>query len=212
MIKLINCIHATPLVSHEKVEYVNYIQYDPDQPDLYKLSLIPAPVFVVGYRIARDIYGDIDILCKTISESVVWEFAYEENRGQHIDGVFDVVYRRILDIRFNKIKYQLIDPVFSDVTHLHQIRQAIGNVDKIYQYKDMLYAYNSMRLSIYGVDLKAYEFFGFDKNIVQEDFYNHSRFKHLDVEGDIFVEYKLQFPYVPNLKRYLVLLLQTSSN
>lgn len=215
MVKLFNIIHQTPLVNHEKVDYVNYIQYDINDPEGYNAHLVPAPTLVVGFKLIQLLYGsrnEIDILQKKVNDSLFWEFSYEENRGQHIDGVFEIVFQKILELRFHKINYEVIDPVFCNIRKENEILQQLSNVERVYLYKDMIYAYNPSKLTTYGVDLKVYDFFGFDKLSIMNSILSIAKHRYLDDAGDYFVEYKIQFPYVPNLKRYMVLLLQSPLN
>ncbi|HYF98633.1 MAG TPA: hypothetical protein VD815_00930 [Candidatus Saccharimonadales bacterium] len=209
MTKLINLIYSTPLINHEKVDYVNYVEFTDGDIVAMKSKLLPAPcpIFIVGYALAKKLNFEVDILNKEIRpNTILWEFSYEENRAEHIEGVFDVISRRILDIRYANFPYELIDPIFNNIREDHQVFELVKPVEYGYFYKDMGYLYNSAKQIIYGVDLTAYEFFGFNKGRIVGSIITQSPCK-LDPEGDIFVEYKLTFPFVNNLKRYLVLLL-----
>lgn len=215
MIKLINLVHSAPLVNHEKVDYVNYIQVNENEAAQYvKDIIVGMPVFFVGYNLTKTIFKpvgySVDVLNKDIATWVSWEFSYEENRSSHIEGVFDVVSRRVLDIRFSGTEYELIDPIFSNIRQEDEIYPLINPVDYAYVYKEMCYLYNSVKNRIYGIDLNTYDFFGFSKSNILELITSRSKKDNIDPAGDVFVEYKLKFPFANHLKRYLVLLLQNS--
>jgi hypothetical protein len=207
---LLNIVHNTPLVNHEKVDYVNYIETD--DPVAIRNALKPAPILLIGYKLAKNLYQkyqEVNILDKQLTNGVLWEFSYDENRSQHIEGVFNIVHKRILNVKFSTIKYELIDPIFNNIRKEEEILSKILPVDFSYITSGMIYAYNSNAKAIYGIDLKAYNFFGFNEMIIRDTI---ASFPHqIDLQDDILVDYKLKFPYVNNLKRYLVLLLQTHS-
>jgi hypothetical protein len=215
--KLINLVHATPLVKHDIVDYVNYIQLDINDSDLvntylHSISKSKNPVFIVGYNLAKKIYGiRVNPLDKQIKENdIMWEFAYEENRSDHIEGVFEVINRRIFNIKFHNIQYNLVDPIFSNIRQEHEISK-INPIECLYVYKDMVYGFNKEVSTIYGLDLNTFDFFGFNREALLYALTSQCKNVKLDLEGDTFVEYKLRFPFADNLKRSIVLLLQDAS-
>ncbi len=74
----------------------------------------------------------------------------------------------------------------------------------------MLYVYHPKNKIIYGIDLVAYNYFGFDTiDIRNEIVATHHHF--YDKNSEIYQRYHKQFPHVENLKRYLAPLLENQS-
>jgi hypothetical protein len=206
---LLNLIHNTPLVNHEKVDYVNYIEES--DPSKLRALLKPVPILFVGYKFVKTIYPNHnDVFEKKLGTGVYWEYAYEENRSAHIEGIFNVVFKQIFEVRYPNFKYETVDPIFNNIRNERDVISQIEPIEYSYIANNMIYVSSNNRSKVFGIDLNAYNFFGFDSEFIVNQI--TTRTTHvIDNEGDVFIELKTKFPHVTNLKRYIPFLLQSRS-
>jgi len=205
MLKIGNIIYSNELVNHNKLEFINY--YDKNNINNIDYNL---PTLIVGWQYLKQInnilsnYNNCSILEKElIKNKLYWEFSFEENKSNHIDGIETYIYNLpyyYFDANYN---YILIDPIFKEIKEINQLLKFIPNkIDKIYSYKnEMLYILSNNK--IYGIDVKMFNFFNFDINILIELLKKNNKFIYDD--GNIYEKYYQSFYFYVNLMRFLVL-------
>lgn len=221
--KLLNVIHEEPLVNHEPLDYINYLNpvdivvhtpiLDAEEFILDHTKFAIGPTLVVGYGLYKHLYHEqykADIFKKeVVKNTLYWEFAYSENKTQFFEGIFDHILKKPLLHYYATIKYEILDPVFYNIKSLSDIYNIV-RPSFAYQYKDMLYLHSDKL--IYGIDLIAYDYFGFNAGDIVMQYSGDLHFQYVnDPTGEIYLSYNKQFPYVDNLKRYIVLLLENES-
>ena len=209
--KLGNIIHATDLVNHEKVEYINYIQ---DNILSFSELNFELPTLYVGWKYLKEtnkedlIIQNQSILEKKIVKNLLyWEYSFNENKAQHISGIKSFVK----DVPFlyfsSKYNYINIDPVFFQLYDINDLLDVLPKeIDSYYNYKgEMLYILKDN--NIWGIDLNIYEYFNFDIESVLIKITNKSTSFTTDLDGSIYQEYYKKFPDFDYLKRYIIVFL-----
>lgn len=221
--KIGNIIYKGNLVDHEKVDYINYIQESVNFEDLNT----DIPTLYVGWFSMKEenpndhLIQSQSILDKKIVSNVLyWEFSFNENKAQHVEGVNYFVNNVPYYYFKPRYNYVNIDPVFFNINDIGDLNNILANeYDAIYNYKgEMLYLLNTKRAGfndpnrqkrIVGIDLNMYEHFDFDidqllqtlhKKVATHQIYN-------DFDGEIYEKYYKIFPNFDDLKRYLIVLL-----
>jgi len=198
-----NIINQTNLVNHKNVEYINYYS------DIFDSAIdFNLPTLIIGWRYIKESkqYENLSILDKIIEKNkLFWEFSFEENKTNHIDGV-EMFVLNLPIYHFNfKYRYVLIDPIFNQLKTIDDLIIKLSKkYFKTYNYKNqMLYLLGYDNI-INGIDLSNFEFFKFNKidvtNIVKERSCEYV----LDINGEIYQKHYKIFPNYPTLRRYIV--------
>jgi hypothetical protein len=209
MLKLANIIYCSDLVNHTKQEYINYYQ-NIDNISIINFNL---PTLIVGWQCLKSInkdqnlYNNISILDKLIIKNkLYWEFSFEENKSNHIDGVESFMFNVPYYYFDSNVEYILIDPIFNQIKDFDTLVTYIPkNIDKIYNFKnEMMFILSNNK--IYGIDLKMFEFFKFDIVKLLEIIKDKSLFVIDDIDGKKYEYYYQYFYFYVNLIRYIVLM------
>jgi hypothetical protein len=209
MIQLGNIVYNSELVNHQKVSFVNYIEESipynqtPDLPTLY-----------VGFQFLKDCNSSNPTIKHhpIISKEIIGNRLYfvpsfDENRGNHVMGVFDFIEN--LPHYYFPVRYRYInlDPVFFQICDLDDLFNLLPRVSiQGYCYKnEMLYLFDGK--NIFGIDLLGYKFFDFDIDFILRRAKILSKSFVDDTEGSIFQTYYRIFPDYEYLRRYLTVLL-----
>lgn len=212
MKKIGNVFYKDSLVNHNKVDYIEYI-CDEEKVNYETLFL---PTLVVGWDYFNKLdisktYPKVSILEKEVNKSVLyWEFSFNENKSEHVSGV-DMFVRNVPHYYFtHHYRYKLIDPVFNNIDSFSDLLNKLPHtVTAKYFYKDDM-AYLLDGKTIYGIDLKMFEFFDIENlttRLFEEIEMNDQLNVTLDDDGDIFTEYNEIYRGYEYLKRYMVVLL-----
>ena len=204
--KLGNIISDSELVNHDAVDYINY--YDFSSKEFIDFSL---PTLFVGWITLKNTFTEnkFDILEKTIKENKsYWEFSFDENKASHVNGVENFVDHLPRYYFESKYTYDIIDPVFSNIKttgDIFDIFEKHESYDSVYNYKDeFLYLLKDSK--IYGIDLRMFDFFKFDKFRIVQFTSNMTEKYTYDSDGEIKMQYYKMLPNFQNLRRYLVVL------
>lgn len=168
--KIANIIHNSELVNHTKNDLINYYNEFTDEID-YKL-----PTLVVGWFFLKenlDIFKEfnISISDKTIIKSnIFWEFSFDEDKQEHINGVIDFVHK-IVDLYFlNNYNYINYCPIFNQIKSINEFKDGLPNkFDLIYLSKSGNNAYGIIDDTIYGIDLLLFD----NLKLNSDDIINH---------------------------------------
>lgn len=216
--KLGNVIYVGDLVDHKKVEYIDYVsppvdftKFDPTLPTLF-----------VGWFFMKQYSNDETIQQQSILDKKIvtnrfyWEFSFNENKGQHVEGVNYFVNNVPYYYFKPKYGYVNLDPIFFRISTIQDLNDALAkNYDALYNYKgNMLYLLNSeknnqTRESIVGIDLNMYEHFEFNIDELLQTIYKKVPVNQIynDFDGEIYQKHYKIYPNFDELKRYLVVLL-----
>jgi len=210
MLKIANIIYNTDLVNHTKQEYINYYQ------NISNISIVDfnLPTLIVGWQYLKNInkdqnlYNNISILDKLlIKNKLYWEFSFEENKSNHIDGVESFIFNIPYYYFDSNIEYILIDPVFNQIKDFDTLILYIPkNIEKIYNYRNEMLFMLTLNNKVYGIDLKMFEFFKFDMVKLLEILKNNSYNIINDIDGKKYEYYYQYFYFYVNLMRYIVLM------
>lgn len=210
--KIANIIYEKELVNHTKVDYVNYI----NKPTAYEDLDITLPTLYVGWSFMKasnfdnSIIQNADILRKKIiTNELYWEFSFHESKASHVKGV-DKFAGIAPEFYFKpKHTYTNLDPVFFQLRDLRDLMDVSPKqIDFLYNYKnEMLYFLKDN--NIWGLDLRMYEFFRFNKDDIVNSLLARTKNNQIeiDLEGEIYQSYYKIFPNFEFLKRYLVTIL-----
>ena len=210
--KIANIIYEDELVNHTKAEYVNYI----NRRTPYRNIDTSLPTLYVGWNFMKTCNPDnqlilnADILKKRIiTDELYWEFSFKESKPSHVKGV-DKFTALVPEFYFKpKHTYTNLDPVFFQLRDLRDLMDVSPKqIDFLYNYKnEMLYFLRDN--NIWGLDLRMYEFFQFNKNDIVNNLLARTKNNQIeiDLEGEIYQSYYKIFPNFELLKRYLVTIL-----
>lgn len=200
--KFCNIVFETELVNHKEIDFINYINKNTKYNDI-KNNL---PTLYVGWLFLKkcNIF-DANILKNAIIENkLYWIPSPEENKTLYTIGINSFINLVPTIYLTNDYKYIDIDPVISQIFSLDDMINIIGiNFDRSYQYKtDIIYLLKNN--IIYGINLKMFEFFGFNISQILITINSGTTDVITDTNGDIYVEYFKKMPYFKYLKRFLV--------
>ena len=204
--KYCNIVFETELVNHKRLEYIKYFNYSINYNEIDN----NLPTLYVGWLFLKkcNIFN-ADILTNAIIENkLYWIPSFEENKTSHINGVNSFVTLAPTIYLKNNYVYTDIDPVISQLYTIQDIINCIGtNFDKSYQYKsDMIYLLRDN--TIYGLNLKMFEFFDFNIIDLLKSLYSNISNPIVDNNGDIFVDYFKKLSYFKFLKRFIVVIVE----
>lgn len=204
--KIGNIISDSELVNHDEVDYINY--HDFSSKEFIDFSL---PTLFVGWITLKNTFSsnEFEILNKTIKEKKqYWEFSFDENKASHVSGIENFVDNLPKYYFESKYTYEVIDPVFSNIKtigDIYDIFEKYDKYDSIFNYKDE-FLYLLKDNNIFGIDLRMFDFFKFDKARII-GFVSIMTDKYIyDSDGEIKMNYYKTLPNFLNLRRYLVAL------
>lgn len=208
--KLANIIYEKELVNHKKYDYINYY----NEPLSYDGIDKTMPTLYVGWEFLKkcnpdnEIIQNTDILRKKIiTNQLYFEFSFEELKSSHVKGVDEFAAKAPFFYFRSKYKYINLDPIFFQLSHVEDVMDVLPKeIDASYQYKDeMLYLLKDDKIT--GLNLKMYEFFQFDLDVLLFRISERTTSTVYDGNGDTYKKYYKNFPNFSNLKRYLVVML-----
>lgn len=206
-VKIANIIYETELVNHTMVDYINYYKGNTKYSEIDS-SL---PTLYVGWRFMKASNQDSELLCcaeiltkEIINSKLYWEFSFAEEKSAHIKGVSRFI-QDAPKLYFNSnFEYILIDPVFAEINNIEELSAKLPNqIEKLYVYKkESLYFLLDGRIT--GIDLRTYEFFGFNVEEIINVLKGRSVVIVDDSDGEIYQGYYKLFPNFRYIRRYLV--------
>lgn len=207
--KLGNLLYSGELINHEKVDYITYHNIEED--GLNSLMLVnfnELPTMVVGFSLLKKLYGDKypdqSILDKiVIPNKLYWEFSFNENKKQNIDGIENFINEKVIDYYFFDFKYFNIDPIFNKISNEDDLIKNFPIIDCAYSDNRMLYVISSN--SVFGLDLDVFDFYGFNINYIKNSILEKAIKRVIDPDNNIYLSYYRQFPELNFLKRYIPL-------
>jgi len=208
--KIANVVYEKELVTHTRVDYVNYYS----EPIEYEKLDKSLPTLYVGWSFMKasnpdnPIIQNADILKKKIvTNELYWECSFEESRSSHVKGVETFVNLAPQFYFQPKYKYINLDPVFFQIVDIEGLMDVLPKeIDAVYNFKnEMLYVLKDDK--IWGINLKMYEFFKFEVSTIISRSRNRSFNYYEDLKGDTYMSYYKIFPNFTFLKRYLITIL-----
>jgi hypothetical protein len=218
--KIANIVYHEDLVNHEKVDYVNYIQYHIEDGKLSNTSQIDynLPTLYVGWEFLKKLqeekrvifYNNTkpSILEKELDKNkVYWEFSFKEKKSDHVNGV-QMFVNDSPYYYFRGYKFINCDPFFNKIETVEDVLAILPDQHKtVYSYKkEMLYVFDGDQ-TIYGVDLRVYAYMGYDVTQLENAICSNTKDCIIDEDGEIHKKYYKIYPFFENLKRYLSVLL-----
>lgn len=205
--KIGNILRNSELVNHRETKYLNYLTISDDfNSDL--------PTLIVGWqylkeyvKIKPEIQNNISILNKVIiPNKLYWEFSFNEDKQAHVNGIEEFT-GNVCYYYFKQYEYNCLDPIFYEILLISDfINYLPYTIDNLYNYKNEMLYFRSDN-DIFGVDLKAYKFYGLDIDEILNTLISKSKNYIIDVEGNLFQEQNKIFIGFRELKRYMVIIL-----
>ena len=139
---------------------------------------------------------DITILNKTINDNLFWTYSPSENLqdfNEDIPYFIDQLYNDYI----RGIKYKFIDPVIDDVKSIIDIVKYSSNdkFDCSYYTDDFIYMFNATDKTIYGIDIKYYNYLKLNINKLIDKL-------RLSTNNNIIEEYSLEESVYQKYKNY----------
>lgn len=204
--KVANII-STELVNHEKLDYINYyngctdyLSIDNGLPTLYV-----GWTFMKSCDKANSFINIANILNKCIiPNKLYWEFSFDENKSNHINGVRDFALKSPELYLTSKYDYINIDPTFENVSDVDSLlKRFFLKLDGVYKYKNDSIYILSNRI-IYGINLKQLQFLKFDIDLLINLLKQKSLAFNDDFDGNTYMKYYKIFSNLELLKRFIV--------
>jgi hypothetical protein len=204
--KVANII-STELINHEKLDYINYyngctdyLSIDNGLPTLYV-----GWTFMKSCDTANSFINNANILNKCIiSDKLYWEFSFDENKSEHINGVKDFSLKCPELYLMSKYNYVNIDPTFENITRVEDLlNQFRLKLDGVYKYKNES-IYILIGRTIYGLNLKQLQYLKFDIDLLVTLLKEKSLAFNDDIDGNLYMEHYKIFSKFELLKRFIV--------
>lgn len=208
--KIANIIHDGDLVTHKKLEFINYYDKPVKYDDLDK-SL---PTLYVGWKSMREtnkgheIFDNANILKhRVITNLLYWEFSFDENKSSHVKGVESFVSYIPTFYFSSKYTYIDLDPVFFQISNTQDLFDVLPKEINgvLLASGDMIYILKDNKIT--GLNMEMYGFFDFNKDEIIQKLKSRCSNLYDDSAGTEFIKYSKIFPNYPHLKRYLIVLL-----
>lgn len=209
--KIANIVYEGDLVTHEKVDFINYYRgsvqdvviENPELPTLY-VGWNHLKSFAEGNEKLKD----INILRHQIEPNkLFWAFSFDENKQSHVNCVADFVYYCPNFYFTNRYYYTNLDPVFFNIKDNQDLLDVLPKkIDAYYSLRDrMVYVLSGEK--IFGLDMEMYRFFKFNIDGIMDILSERtSGAKFIDLSGVYYESQYKRFPDFTQLKRYLVVL------
>lgn len=193
-IKLGIIYYIDDLLLHNKVEYIEYIKIN----NINEIKLTNKPTLIIGWKIAKEIFNNINILNKNINNFYFWTFNLSEKRGDYIFDINKFITNDILNI-FKFYNYNILSPIFNkDLINIDNYINFFTNceLNSIFLSKNMqltilcnnnIFRINIKELNYYNINVKPlliflksnYKNFIYDKNgDIEKEYIDY--FKDLD--------------------------------
>ncbi len=205
--QIANIIYDSELVNHEKQSNINYLTGD----DIYNYDE-SLPTLFVGWFFFKENFTlrekySVDILNKTILENkIYWEFSFDENKSEHINGVMDFVLSAPILYFKENYEYVNINPIFDNIRTFEDLNKFNFHFDVFYNYKnEILYLLSANKIC--GVDLTFFSFFNFDNNKIIDFFKKKSDTIINDLDGSKLKKELFVFNNNNDLIKYLPVIL-----
>lgn len=171
--KILNIVSDEQLINFGNIPYVNYYH---SSETIFDSNL---PTLIIGYKIAKQIYGDsINILNKIVEDkSKYWTFSMDEKNMDYIKDTQDFI-KNSLKYYQSKQKYINFDPLFINKKSLNDFITYIESKD-IKTYKNNNSLYVMVENVIYGFDVRILDWF-YPKNIFIEILSNKNNYTNDD--------------------------------
>jgi hypothetical protein len=213
-----NIIYEQELNNHTKVDWVNYVQYEPSMHGKIISISRKLPTLVVGWNFFKREFEFFrpNILVKD-SGHITWEFSMEERMTDHFNGVSN--FMKISPRRYVELfPYRNVDPIKDNILNEEELLKYLGGFVNlyncnVYQYKnEIIYLYDYTTSQITGLYLNAYKYFGFDIEKISNMIFervrqNSNNVDTLDTHGVVYQSFYKKFPEFDQLKRSIVLFL-----
>lgn len=208
--KIANIVYENELVNHIKVDYINYIneRIEYDLLDKNLTTLYVGWNFMKSCNPNNDLIQNADILKKKIiSNSLYFEFSFEESKASHVKGLENFV-EAIPHYYFQpKYTYIDLDPVFFQIKDIEELFDILPKkIDAIYNFKnEMLYLIIDNKIT--GINLIMYNYFKFNIDEIIKKLNTRTSSVFNDLDGKIYDLYYKKFPNFSNIKRYIIVIL-----
>ncbi|MFW6225593.1 MAG: hypothetical protein ACOC3V_01375 [bacterium] len=208
--KIGNIIYDGELVTHDMVDYINYIK----KPIKFIDIANDLPTLYVGWSFMKETNTDCEIISnadilkkKIISGKLYWEFNFDEHKSSHVNGINRFV-SKLPEIYFRfRYKYVDLDPIFFQITDTDELFDVLPKkIDLCYNYKDdILYVLSND--VIFGININTYTYFKFDESIIKKRINDRCDKYINDIDGDIYTKYNKKFPDFYMIRRYIPVIL-----
>ncbi len=197
MLKIGNIISEIELVSHAKVDYINY--YCEGNKPVYDQNL---PTLVIGREFFKKWYNpNQNILQKEVlPNKLYWDYWMPESMSGYFTGLEKFI-NNLPNYFINNFEYQSIDAFDVEPTDLDKILKLFdwNNKSTAYQYKDeMIYIHT--KNTITGIYLVSFDYFNYDVLRIIKLIKDNINTYH-DTDGSSYINYYKKFPEFGNLKR-----------
>lgn len=208
--KIANIVHEGDLVNHKKMDFVNYY----DKPIKYEDLNKSLPTLYVGWKLMREtnkgceIFDNANILKhKIISNSLYWEFSFDENKSSHVKGLESFIIHAPNFYFSPKYSYIDLDPVFFQISNTQDLFDVLPNkIDAaLFASGNMIYILKDKKIT--GLNIEMYGFFDFNIDEIVKKIKERCIDYYDDSNGAKFIEFSKIFPKFSDLKRYLIVLL-----
>ena len=125
------------------------------------------PFLVIGYKEAKSLSENFDILNKKLDEGVFWTFSKTEKRNDYERDI-ENFYNYIINNINNNIKYYYINIIklkYNKLKKLYNILLYSKNKNYIYFSKNMIYVYYD-KINVIGISLDILEYLGISRKKV----------------------------------------------
>jgi len=206
-VKIANVIYETELVNHTMVDYINYYKGNTKYSEIDNTL----PTLYVGWKFMKASNQDSELLCcaeiltkEIIKSKLYWEFSFSEEKSSHIKGVSAFILDAPKLYFTSNFEYSPIDPVFAEINNIEEFKSKLPlNIEKLYVFMHES-AYFMLNGTISGIDLRTYEFFGFNIEEMINVLKGRSVVIIDDFDGETYQKYYKIFPNFRYIRRYLV--------
>lgn len=195
------------IVSKRKIN--NLVDFVEVVDDITKINDPSKPFLVVGYKEARELFGDFNVLEKRIKGEIFWTFSKTEKRTDHerdIDNFYNYIINNIIyNIKYNYINILLLK--YNKFKKLYNILFNTKDKNYIYFYKNMIYIYYN-KVNIIGISLDILNYL----NISTEKVFNKLKQNKNNIiyKNDYFLSEKIKKIIIN--KKYLIAYFMSLNN
>lgn len=163
------------------------------------------PTLVVGFKFAKEICGDINILKKKIGKNLYWTFSKRERR---VDFEKDMIeFENNVKLFTEKYAtYEFIDMISGSSSDIGELFITICESCKkiIYKTNKMLYAYVPLKRKIYGISLDETRYLSMSDENILSHFNSEAYFVPADYKPNdrIFENEALKIPFLYYLSAF----------
>lgn len=180
---------------NEQMDFVEVVN------DISKIDDPTKPFLVIGYKEAKSLFDDFDILKKQIDDKTFWTFSKTEKRTDHERDIIKF-YEYIINNIYNNIKYYYINILkikYNKFKKLYNILLYSNDKNYIYFSKNMIYIYYN-KVNILGISLDILNYLGISREKVLNKLKMNKN--NIIYTNDSFLNYKIK-SLIINMK-YLI--------